>query len=267
MAVTPVTHTRMNLPGVAPSASRPVRLVARDLGASETLTAHSHAWGQVTYALDGVVRVTVANSTWIVPPQRAIWIPPLAQHEVATLEKARLRALYVHADKAPFTDMQCRVLDVSNLLRELVVALIDADAQPEREALLSSLILDELSRSTTLPICVALPEDKRLKQLCETLIADPGSPLTLEQWATRVGASGRTLARLFEKELGMGYTEWRQQVRLAHAAPLIARGLPLSRVASELGYASQSAFSAMFKKTFGESPSAFFGKDGKAPLE
>lgn len=258
MAIQPVTHTRLHLPGTAPTNERPLRLVARDLDASELLAAHHHAWGQVTYALDGVVRVTVGNTTWIVPPQRAIWIPALAQHEVATLEKARLRALYVHADVAPFQGEQCEVLDVSPLLRELVVALSQADAGSPREAILSALMLDELARSTTLPICVALPEDKRLKTLCEMLIAQPSSPLTLEDWAGRVGASGRTLARLFERELGMSFSQWRQQVRLAHAAPLIARGLPLSRVAAELGYASQSAFSAMFKKTFGQSPSAFF---------
>jgi AraC-like DNA-binding protein len=115
-----------------------------------------------------------------------------------------------------------------------------------------------VARSATLPIRVALPTDKRLKTLCETLIADPASPLTLEDWAQRVGASGRTLARLFERDLGMSFSQWRQQVRLAHAAPLITRGLPMSAVAAELGYASQSAFSAMFKKTFGKSPSAFF---------
>jgi len=258
MAIEPIRHTRLNLPGMAPTTKRPVRLVARDLDASELLAAHTHAWGQVTYALDGVVRVTVGNSTWIVPPMRAIWIPPNARHEVATLEKARLRALYVHAESAPFTGEQCEVLDVSTLLRELIVALSQADAGEAREAMLAALILDELARSTTLPIRVALPDDKRLRQLCETLIADPASPLTLDEWAGRVGASGRTLARLFERELGMRFGQWRQQVRLAHAAPLIARGMPLSQVAAELGYASQSAFSAMFKKTFGQSPSAFF---------
>jgi AraC-like DNA-binding protein/quercetin dioxygenase-like cupin family protein len=260
MALHPVTHTRPHLPGTAPTPVRPVRVVARDLAASELLAAHSHRWGQVTYALDGVLRVTVANSTWIVPPQRAIWIPPNATHEVATLEKARLRALYVHADVAPFRGERCEVLDVSVLLRELVLALSQADAGDARESMLSALILDELARSPTLPICVALPEDKRLKSLCANLVADPASPLTLDDWATRVGASGRTLARLFERELGMGFAQWRQQVRLAHAASLIARGMPLSRVAAELGYASQSAFSAMFRKTFGQSPSAFFAR-------
>ncbi len=258
MANKPLTHTRLHLPGMEPSLKRPVRLVARDLNASELLAAHTHVWGQVTYALDGVVRVTVGNNTWIVPPMRAIWIPPNAMHEVVTLEKARLRALYVHEGTAPFKGDQCEVLEVSALLRELIVALAQVEADASREEMLSALILNELARSTTLPIRVALPDDKRLKQLCETLIANPASPLTLDDWAGRVGASGRTLARLFERELGMSFSQWRQQVRLAHAAPLIARGMPLSQVAAELGYASQSAFSAMFKKTFGQSPSTFF---------
>lgn len=258
MSLKPLTHTRPAQPAMAPTPQRPVRLIARDLAASELLAAHSHAWGQVTYALEGVVRVTVGNSSWIVPPLRAIWIPPLALHEVATLEKARLRALYVHADAVPFQRPECVVLAVSPLLRELIVALSQADEDAPREALLAALILDELSRSATRPIRVALPSDKRLKTLCNTLIADPASTLTLYDWSLRVGASERTLARLFEQDLGLTFGQWRQQVRLAHAAPLIARGLPLSQVAAELGYASQSAFSAMFKKTFGQSPSAFF---------
>jgi AraC-like DNA-binding protein/quercetin dioxygenase-like cupin family protein len=258
----PVTHTRLPVPGREPTPERPVRLVARDLEASELLAAHAHPWGQVTYALDGVVRVTVANSTWIVPPMRAIWIPANVAHEVATLGRARLRTLFVHAGVRLFEGGQCEVLDVSTLLRELIVALSQVNAGEPRERMLSALLLDELARSTTLSIRVALPSDKRLKALCESLIANPASPLTLDDWAQRAGASGRTLARLFERDLGMSFGQWRQQVRLAHAAPLITRGLPLSLVAAELGYASQSAFSAMFKKTFGQSPSAFFAHKG-----
>ncbi|MEO6352618.1 MAG: helix-turn-helix transcriptional regulator [Burkholderiaceae bacterium] len=258
MSMQPLTHTRPAQPAMAPTPQRPVRLIARDLAASELLAAHSHAWGQVTYALEGVVRVTVGNSTWIVPPLRAIWIPPSALHEVATLEKSRLRALYVHADAAPFQRPECQVLAVSLLLRELIVAFSQANAESAREALLTAVILDEVSRSATHPIRVALPTEKRLKTLCDTLIADPASSLTLRDWSRRVGASERTLARLFEQDLGMTFGQWRQQVRLAHAAPLIASGQPLAQVATELGYASQSAFSAMFKKTFGQPPSTFF---------
>lgn len=260
MAIQPVTHTRPHAPDMQPNATRPLRLAARDLNAAELLAAHSHPYGQVTYAIEGLLRVTVGNSTWIVPPLRAIWIPPHVVHEVMTLEKARLRALFVDASEEPFTGPDCVVIDVSPLLRELILALAQCDDHSAREAMLAQLILDEVARSATLPMCVALPRDKRLRALCDHMIAEPASRLTLDEWAVKAGASGRTLARLFERELGMTFGQWRQQMRLAHAAPLIARGMPLAQVAAELGYASQSAFSAMFKKTFGQSPSAFFDR-------
>lgn len=262
MPITPLTDTRPYQSDRAPNAQRPLRLGARDLEADELLAAHNHAWGQLAYALEGVFRVTVGNSTWIVPPLRAIWIAPEVVHEVVILEKARLRPVLVYADVAPFPGKDCKVLNVSTLLRELILALAQIDGASSREKLLSALILDELTQSETLPMRVALPTDKRLKSLCDMLIANPASSLTLGDWAQRAGASERTLARLFEQDLGMTFGAWRQQMRLAHAAPLIARGMPLSHVASEMGYASQSAFSAMFKKTFGQSPSAFFAQKG-----
>jgi len=260
MATQPVTHTRLHLPGTNPSPSRPVRMVARNLEASQTLAAHRHDWGQITYAQEGVIRVAVAGSSWIVPPLRAIWIPPSTVHEVVTLERARLRALYVHGGAVPFTDARCRVIEVSALLRESIAALEHAPAESAREALLAALILDEMRHAATLPMQIALPDDKRLRALCNLLTAAPGSIATLAEGARRVGASERTLARLFRSELGMSFGEWRRQMRLAHAAALIARGMPMSQVAAELGYTSQSAFSAMFRKTFGQSPSQFFAR-------
>lgn len=263
MPIKSIPHPRPHLPGPAPTVARPVRMLARDLEASELVAAHAHAWGQVTYALEGVVRVTVGNSTWIVPPLRAIWIPPNAIHEMATLEKAQLRGLLVHASAAPFQGSDCVVLDVSALLRELIVALAEDNSSEARESMLCALILDDLAHSAMLPMRVALPGDKRLKTLCAALLSDPSSSLTLQQWARQIGMSERTLARRFEQDLGMTFGQWRQQMRLAHAAPLIAGGMPLSQVAAELGYASQSAFSAMFKKTFGQSPSVFFTRKAK----
>ncbi|MBE3025398.1 helix-turn-helix domain-containing protein [Janthinobacterium sp. GW458P] len=262
MGVPILHHTRMCPPREAPSATIPVTMVARDLQTDEFLLPHSHPWGQVTMALEGVLRITANNSSWVLPPMRAIWIAPNVEHAVTILEKTRLRPLCIHAARAPFAGRDCKVLEVSNLLRQLIMALeqLDPGQEPAREALLAELILDELKRSDTRPIRVPLPNDKRLKTLCDSLIDKPGSNQTLEHWAQLVGASERTLARLFERELGMSFGQWRQQVRLAHAAPMIARGVPLSQVAEELGYASQSAFSAMFKKTFGSSPSAFFAQ-------
>ena len=261
MPVPPLKHTRPHPPGVGPSQQRQVYLTARDLNERELLKPHSHTWGQLSWTRDGVIRVTVGNTTWIVPPSRAIWIPVGVTHTVEILERARVRALHVHAYAVPLRGGQCLVLDVSPLLRELIIALGQADELSAREKLISKMILNEISNATTLPLGVALPSDKRLRVLCESLVADPSLKFTLNEWAQRVGASERTLARLFEQDVGMNFGQWRQQMRLAHAAPLIASGQPLSQVAAELGYTSQSAFSAMFRKTFGQSPSTFYAKN------
>lgn len=260
MPVPVVTHTNPFVCDPHPSEARPLALRARDLQVTYQMAPHRHDWGQVTFTLGGVVRVTANNSSWIVPPQRAIWIPPDVMHAIEVLETTRLRPLFVLASRSPFAGPECVVLAVSPLMREMLVALeqLDPDDAGSRASLLCGLILDEIPRLATRPIRVPLPQDKRLASLCGALIADPGLAHTLDDWAGQVGASERTLARLFEKELGMTFGQWRQQVRLAHAAPMIARGIPLAQVAEQLGYASQSAFSAMFRKTFGTTPSAFF---------
>ncbi|MES2070434.1 MAG: helix-turn-helix transcriptional regulator [Pseudomonadota bacterium] len=258
MPVLAVKHTLPHPPDSNPTPERQVRLVARDLQVHQVLMPHSHPWGQLTYAREGVLHVIADNSTWFVPPLRAIWIPPHIIHEIRIMEHAQLRVLHSYPGSVPFPDNQCVVLEVSPLLRELILAMEITDQAGPREDNLVQVILDELRYAETLPMRVAMPQDKRLKALCESLIADPASSLTLEDFAQQVGASARTLARLFEQDLGLTFGLWRQQMRLARATSLIANGLPLSRVASELGYTSQSAFSAMFKKTFGKSPSAFY---------
>lgn len=258
MSQPPITHTGKPPTSLFPTKERPVRVVARNLAADELLVAHSHPWAQVTYAQDGVIQVFANLQTWFVPPLRAIWIPAGIEHEVRTLEKAELRAVYVADHVAPISGNQCMVLEVSALMRELVRTLTALDQAGTREAHLIATLLDELALAESLPMSVAMPSDKRLRTLCESLLAEPASNLSLHDFAQQVGASERTLARLFERELNMSFGMWRQQMRLARAAPLIASGLPLSAVAAELGYASQSAFSAMFKKTFGKSPSNFF---------
>ncbi|QGZ38674.1 AraC-like DNA-binding protein [Pseudoduganella flava] len=262
MPVPVVKHTLPYPDCFDPTLDRPVTLMARDLDSREYLRPHTHPWGQLTHALDGVLRVTAADSTWIVPPSRAVWIAPGIVHSVTVLQATRLRPVRILAARAPFPGEACRVLEVSDLLRELILALEQLPPlEPSaRATMLTELMLDELARSETRPIRVPMPRDKRLQSLCGRLIDTPGAPQTLADWAQEVGASERTLARLFEKELGMSFGQWRQQVRLAHAAPMIAGGMPLARVADELGYASQSAFSQMFRKTFGCTPSSFFAR-------
>ncbi|NPC56560.1 AraC family transcriptional regulator [Caenimonas soli] len=258
-----------------PSRQRPVRVRARAMPADTHFEPHSHAWSQLAYCASGIVQVRAEQGapardevTYIIPPSRAVWIAPGARHAIHVLEDAQFRTLYIDASVTPPGWSGCRVIVVSSLLRELVQAL---DAQPgaplpkAREALLSELVLDEITHADIQALGVPLPHaqagDKRLRALCEAVLRAPSQRSTLAEWAAEFGASERTMARLFREELGTSYQQWRQQAILAHALPMLARGVPVSHVAASSGYASDSAFTAMFKGAMGQPPSQFHGRN------
>ncbi|MDD0838572.1 helix-turn-helix transcriptional regulator [Curvibacter sp. HBC61] len=261
-----------------PTPERPLRAKKRHLLAETEVLPHAHAWGQLTFSLNGVCRLSTEDGTFIVPPSRAVWVPPDMAHSITVVEDADLHTLYLHQHIAPATAhwQRCVVIEVSELMRALVRQL-DTQADPpqreapdtaarpsRREALIAPLLCDELQQAPQIRMGVPLPVagqgDKRLRALCEAVLRAPGERATLAQWSASVGASERTVARLFRDELGLSYQQWRQQVTLAHALPLLARGLPVSQVASASGYASESAFSAMFRAAMGQAPSRFSGK-------
>ncbi len=262
-----------------PSAGRPVRVRARILPADTHFEPHHHQWAQLAYCASGVLQVTAAlgagvgdKMTYIVPFSRAVWIAPGSLHAVNALEDAAFRTLYIHADAAPAGWHSCRMIVVSPLLRELVRSLdalesILADRASDkalalaRETLIAALILDELQQAPTEQLGVPLPHpltgDNRLRMVCDAVLRAPAERSTLREWARDAGASERTISRLFRSELGSSFQQWRQQVVLAHALSLLARGAPVSRVALASGYASDSAFTAMFRQAMGQPPSSF----------
>ena len=253
----------------APSTARPVRVKARRLRADTRIVPHSHAWAQVAFSTTGVLRMTAADHTYIVPPSRAVWIPPGVEHVVTVVEDAEMRTLYLHqapgqvgpaglAGSGSGDWQRCRVLEVSALMREVVQQLLPEADPGERERHLTALLQDELCRARPVPLGVGMPADKRLRQLCDAVIDDPARHATLDGWAGEAGASVRTVARLFRQELGTTFAEWRQQVLLAKALSMAARKRPMSHIANALGYASASPFSAMVRRSVGMPPSRFF---------
>lgn len=251
----------------APSLARPVRSRARALAMDAYIEPHRHTWSQFTYCASGLMQVTVmqgeVQTTYIVPPSRAVWIPPHVQHTVVVLENAQLRTVDLDPSVTPHNWEECRVLMVSKLLRELIHALEDSMPGPRDDALMA-LSVDEMTHADTQALGVPMPHpehgDKRLRALCEAVLRDPAEKSQLSEWVAHVGASERTVARLFREELGTSYQQWRLQAVLANALPQLARGMPISQVAAASGYASDSAFSAMFKQAMGQAPSHFQNK-------
>lgn len=263
------SHPPANPAQFQPTPERPLRGKARVLDHHEDIYPHHHDWGQLVLSVSGAVRVNTEHHTFIVPPSRAVWIPPNVTHAVTTIEKAHLRTLYLHHGQLAGEAWQRdRVLEVSGLLRALILelsALPDPAPDPEpeeaaRQLDISRLIVRELQRARPLSLGIALPRDARLRKLCEAMLEAPSRQDSFEAWAAEVGASPRTLSRLFREELGTSFAQWRSQMLLAHALTLAARRRPMSHIASELGYNSASAFSAWVTRTVGMPPSKFFAE-------
>ncbi|WP_448123630.1 helix-turn-helix domain-containing protein [Stenotrophomonas riyadhensis] len=119
-------------------------------------------------------------------------------------------------------------------------------------------MLDELVQMPAEQLYLPVSHHPKVQALAEALSADPGDRSTIRQWAARLALGERTLTRLIERETGLSFGRWRQQLHLLIAIRELAGGLPVQRVFETLGYESVTAFITMFKKALGLSPTRYF---------
>lgn len=237
---------------------QPIGAMVKRFADGHVIPSHSHQRDQLLYSSSGVMRLQTDRLALVVPPDRAVHIPAGLHHSVAMHGVVEMRTLYIVPRRIGTPVTELRVLAVSGLLRELILALCDepvAYGEGSRGDLIARLIERELVRASELSLGVPLPHDPRLQKLCAAVLADPGNRRTLEGWSEQVGASARTLARLFERDLGMSFGDWRQRVRFHHALEALTRGESVARTAHLAGYRSPSAFSAAFRAVMGIAPS------------
>jgi AraC-like DNA-binding protein len=234
----------------------PVMARSQELAAGERFPPHAHDWNQVVFATHGVLQVTARNARHVITPQQALWVPTGMVHHTGALSAAAFRNLYVADDPALGMPDRCAVLDVSPLLRELIVEL--GQVRPEDDAgyyaHLSALVTTQLRRQRQHVRHLPWPQDARLQRWCQALHDQPGDARGVDEWAQVLGASPRTLARHFERETGMSLRTWRTRLRLLRAIEWLAQGRSPTAIAHELGYASASAFNYMFRVEMGMSP-------------
>jgi len=241
---------------------RPVSVSAADMRAGRRITAHSHAWCQLAYAAEGVLAVYTEQGSWVVPPERAVWIPHGTVHEVYSPHGSKWRSLHLANDFAHGMPDSCCVLSVSAMLREMLIHACTLPVEYDEDGpdgRMMQVLMDQIRAAPAVPLHLPLPEDARLRRITEALVGNPGDNRGLEEMAQEAGASSRTLARLFSKELGMTFRQWRSQCRLMASMERLALGEAVTTVALDLGYDSPSAFIAMFKRQLGKPPAAYFG--------
>jgi AraC-like DNA-binding protein/mannose-6-phosphate isomerase-like protein (cupin superfamily) len=221
---------------------------------------HSHKRAQLIYATTGVTSVTTDDATFVVPPQRAVWVPGGVVHEVHCRGHVSVRTLYVDPRARDDLSNTCRVLEVSDLLKELILEAVRIPIEYDvegRDGRIITLVLDEIISAPSIPLHVPMPQEPRLLRICRAILDDPAHGDTLDDWARIASMGRRTFTRIFRRETQMSFAAWRQHVRLMEAMSRLATGEPVTTVAFDVGYSSPSAFTAMFRKAFGAAPTRY----------
>ena len=238
-------------------ADRPVVGYAKDYPAGLMADTHSHPKAQLIYAVSGVMHVETVDAGYVIPPSSALLMPADLDHSIYMNGPVAMRVLFLRPAEVNGICDDCRVISVTALLRELILAAcsepLDWDVDGRGHHVVS-LALDEISRSTVLPLDLPLPKDARLRRVINALREHPDSPNSLSDWADIANASERTLARLFRKETGLSFRQWRQQLRLTSAMNALSLGESLAKAAAVAGFDSQPAFGAAFRGFFGMTP-------------
>lgn len=223
---------------------------------------HRHRRAQLLYGATGVMQVSTAEGNWVVPPQRAVWIPPGVAHEVLMLGVST-RSLYIEPAAVTDMDARCQVISVSPLMRQLLMEAVELALDYDeagRDGALINLLLHELLRSAHLPLHLPLPQDPRLLGLCQAFLQRPDAHVSPAQWAAQLHTSLRSFNRLFSQQTGLSFSRWRQQACVMSALSRLAVGNSVTRIALDLGYDSPAAFSTMFRRVLGHAPSAWLEK-------
>jgi len=249
---------------------RDVVVTACDYPAGLTFPVHAHRRGQFAFAARGAISVATPHGRWLVPPQRACWVPAGITHEMTMGGPVTMLNTFLAdpAAQALGLPAHCCVLGVSPLLRQLLDAAIDLPALYDldgRAGKLMALLAEEIAAMAPLPLSAPLPADPRLARACRQLFAAPTISASLDAVAGQAGMSRRAFTRLFRAQTGASFAAWRQQACLLAAIERLTQGQPVTRIALDLGYASPSAFTSAFRRALGQPPGAYLAEKKGCP--
>ena len=238
----------------------PVYFRYAEIEAHSHAVPHTHAWGSLDYVAHGVMRFEVDGRRFMSPPQYAVWVPPNTEHSAYNAQAIVYRSVYldaVHCQHLPTTPV---TLAISDILKAILSDFARRDInipQSEADVRLARVLVDQLRQAPVHQCFLPYASHSGLLLVLEALQQSPGDNRPLGQWAQQVHVSERTLARVFVRELGMSFGEWRQRLRFLAAIEALESARSVQDVGFDLGYSTSSAFIAMFQRQAGCTPEQY----------
>jgi len=238
----------------------PIHGLGLELEPGGNIEVHRHHRGQIMTAPAGVVTVKTGGRSFVVAGKNGVWVPEGAPHEVIASTDVKLRNLQISRALAPHLPMSVCPITVSPLFGELLRSAVEGNqwfASGSREAKVLDLLVLEFNPADDLVFTVPEPKDFRLRKICAALQKNPSDNKSLADWADSAGGCTRTLERLFKKETGLTFAQWRRQVRIQEAIVRLHLGQSVTSVAYDTGYENTSSFIEMFRRVTGRTPGQF----------
>jgi len=241
---------------------RPIISVGNDYAPGVARGSHQHRRNQLLYGATGLMIVTTPQGRWVVPPQRALWIPAGVYHDVYAVGPVTTRSIFLEPMVSKKLPCECRVLGITPLARALLLEAVDLPAKYDvhaRAGLIMRLLIAEIETLPTLPLNISLPTAPKLAARCRAFLDKPTPHETIDDWCAALAMSRRSFTRLFREQTGTSFAAWCRQACVVAALPRLAAGDSITTIALDFGYANPSAFTQMFRSQTGLAPSAYAG--------
>lgn len=224
---------------------------------------HRHEKHELLWGTRGSLVVECLDGVRAVPWTVGLWIPAGEAHRVMAGSGTEFACTFLEPRLGPPPRGDTGAVGVTSAVRALFSELGQRALHPEVRALAERAAFRLLDPVETLRLDLPMPDDDRSRRVANAVLVDPSDSRTLREWGLVVGASERNLSRLFKKESGMSFAEWRTRARLRLAIELLAAELPVAAVARRVGYATPSAFVQAFRRELGMTPGTFAHGSGE----
>jgi AraC-like DNA-binding protein len=212
-----------------PDAARRSAFVLYDRHEAGILPWHSHRRLQLLHVSEGVLTVQTEDAAWVVPPERAVWVPSGVLHRAQSSRAYSVCTLFLDPVLLSTVPPESMVVEVEPLVRELLLAAAAFGPEYESgsaEERLIHVVLDRLPTIAVTSLRLPEPTDTRLRRITDALRAEPSDGRSLSKWGRHAGVSERSAERLFQDDLGMSFSAWRTYA--THRARRACKG-PLRR--------------------------------------